>query len=64
MRALDFGVSQGVPIAIRSGGHGLPGYAVCDGGVMIDLSGFSAVTVDRMNKIARARRRHVGAVRL
>lgn len=54
MRALDFGVSHGLPITVRSGGHGLPGYAVCDGGVMIDLSGFSAVTVDPVNKTARA----------
>ena len=63
MRALDFGVSHGLPIAVRSGGHGLPGYAVCDGGVMIDLSVFSAVTVDPVNKTARAGRRHVGPVR-
>jgi FAD/FMN-containing dehydrogenase len=36
MRALEFGVEHALPVSIRSGGHGLPGFAVCDDGVMID----------------------------
>jgi FAD/FMN-containing dehydrogenase len=54
MRAIEFGVEQRLPVSIRSGGHGLPGFAVCENGVMIDLSGMAAVTVDPAKKVARA----------
>src|SRR5262249_60435646 len=30
--------AERLPISIRGGGHGVAGNAVCDGGVMIDLS--------------------------
>ncbi len=54
MRALEFGVQQDLPVSIRSGGHGSGGFAVCQGGVMIDLSNMAAVTVDPAGKVARA----------
>lgn len=37
--------AEGLDIAIRSGGHNVAGYAVCDGGLMIDLSLMNAVRV-------------------
>jgi FAD/FMN-containing dehydrogenase len=52
--ALAFSIEQGLPVSIRAGSHGLPGFAVCEGGVMIDLSGMAAVTVDPARKVARA----------
>lgn len=54
MRALEFGVEKGVPISVRCGGHGLPGFAVCDDGVMIDLSGMTSIYVDAARRTARA----------
>jgi FAD/FMN-containing dehydrogenase len=33
-------------LSVRSGGHGVAGNAVCDGGVVLDLSGMRAVSVD------------------
>jgi len=54
LRALDFSVSKGLPISIRCGGHGLPGSAVCDGGLMIDLETMNGVHVDPAALTARA----------
>ncbi len=38
--------------AIKGGGHNIAGNAVCDGGLMIDLSGMRAVTIDPWKRIA------------
>ncbi len=38
MDALGFAVDGGLEIAVRSGGHNVAGRAVCDDGLMIDLS--------------------------
>ncbi|PWE28388.1 FAD-binding oxidoreductase [Maritimibacter sp. 55A14] len=44
--------AKGLPIAIRAGGHNVAGHAVCDDGMMIDLSEMRAVTVDPARRIA------------
>ena len=36
--SIDFAREQGLSIAVRSGGHNVAGYAVCEGGLMIDMS--------------------------
>ena len=41
-------------LSVRGGGHGVAGHAVCDGGVMLDLSGMKDVTVDPAQRIAHA----------
>src|SRR4051794_15350408 len=46
MRAVDFARSEDLPLAVRGGGHSLPGFSSCDGGVVIDLSEMTAVRVD------------------
>jgi FAD/FMN-containing dehydrogenase len=41
------------PVSIRGGGHQVAGSAVCDDGLVIDLSGMTAVTVDPDARTAR-----------
>jgi FAD/FMN-containing dehydrogenase len=43
--SVNFACEHGLAIAIRSGGHNVAGYAVCDGGLMIDMSLMNAVRV-------------------
>jgi FAD/FMN-containing dehydrogenase len=43
----------GVPLAVRGGGHGVPGYGTCDDGVVLDLGGLRNVNVDPAKRIAR-----------
>ncbi|MGH3981215.1 MAG: FAD-binding oxidoreductase [Pseudonocardiaceae bacterium] len=33
-------------VAVRGGGHSIPGHSVCEGGLMLDLSPMKAITVD------------------
>jgi len=52
--AVRFAIDGGHLIAVRGGGHSVAGHAVCDGGVVIDLSQMSTVEVDPARRIARA----------
>ena len=42
---LGFASSHRLPLAIRCGGHNYAGYSTCDGGFVLDMSGFSRVDV-------------------
>jgi FAD/FMN-containing dehydrogenase len=53
-RALDFGQSQSLPLAVRGGGHSAAGFGACDGGLVIDLSEMKRVEVDAEKRMARA----------
>jgi FAD/FMN-containing dehydrogenase len=44
--SVNFARSHNMLVAVRSGGHNVAGYAVCEGGLMIDLSPMHAVRVD------------------
>ncbi len=44
--AVRFGRARGLEISVRGGGHNFAGFAVCDGGLTIDLSGMRQVAVD------------------
>ena len=43
--SVRFAGQQGLPVSIRGGGHNVAGHAVCDGGLMIDLSLMRGVRV-------------------
>ncbi|WP_299902521.1 FAD-binding oxidoreductase [uncultured Ruegeria sp.] len=50
--AVDHARGNDLPISIRAGGHNVAGHAVCDDGLMIDLSLMRNVTVDADKRIA------------
>jgi FAD binding domain/Berberine and berberine like len=52
--AIRFARERELTVSVRGGGHAVAGHAVCDGGVMIDLSLMKAITVDRERRVARA----------
>ena len=51
--ALRFARDEDLAIAVRSGGHSLPGHSTCDDGAIIDLAAMRGVTVDPERRIAR-----------
>jgi hypothetical protein len=53
-RAVRFARDCGLPASVRGGGHSAAGHAVCDSGVMIDLSLMRDVAVDPGTRVARA----------
>jgi FAD/FMN-containing dehydrogenase len=44
--AVRYGRDRGLPIAVRCGGHSMPGHSVVDDGIVIDLRAINAVDVD------------------
>jgi FAD/FMN-containing dehydrogenase len=52
MRAVDFAREHRLLTAVRGGGHGIAGNAVCDDGLMINLQRLNSVRVDPAARIA------------
>ena len=52
--AIAFAGAAGLEVSVRGGGHNAAGTAVCDRGLMIDLSLLNTVTVDPAARRARA----------
>jgi FAD/FMN-containing dehydrogenase len=44
--ALAFARDHGLPLAVRGGGHNIAGSALCDDGLVIDLSAMKSVQID------------------
>src|SRR5262245_40620551 len=44
----------GLPLAIKGGGHGVNGHAVCDAGLMLDLSPMKRIDLDPEARVVRA----------
>ena len=51
--AIRFGREEDLPIAVRCGGHSIPGLSTCDDGIVIDLSRMGGVEIDPEAKTAR-----------
>jgi FAD/FMN-containing dehydrogenase len=54
VQAVSFAREHDMLVAVRSGGHGVAGHALCDGGLVIDLSTMKGIRVDAAARTARA----------
>jgi hypothetical protein len=52
--AVTFARKHQLLVAVRGGGHNVAGNAVCEGGLMIDLSGMRSIRADPVQRTARA----------
>ena len=53
VQAVKFARANDLLVAVRGGGHNVAGRALCDDGIVIDLSGMNAVFVDPNRQTAR-----------
>ena len=54
INAVNFARDNDLLVAVRGGGHSFAGNAVCDGGIVIDLSPMQGIWVDPVKQTARA----------
>ena len=54
IEAVRFARENGLLLSVRGGGHNIAGHAVCEGGLMIDLSPMKGIWVDPTSRTARA----------
>lgn len=50
LRAIEFARSSNLPLAVRSSGHSVSGLGTVDGGVVVDLSGMNAISLDPVRR--------------
>ncbi len=53
-KAVGFARERGLLLAVRGGGHSFPGYSSCEGGLLIDLSLLTQVSVDAQRRVVHA----------
>jgi hypothetical protein len=53
-RAVVFARDRQLLLAVRGGGHSMPGHSSCEGGLLLDLSRMRAVQVDGERRVLRA----------
>lgn len=54
VQAVRFARKHRLLVSVRGGGHNIAGLAVCEGGLMVDMSGMRGVWVDPVGGTARA----------
>jgi hypothetical protein len=54
MHALEFAREESLDVAVRGGGHSVPGFSVCDGGLVIDLTAMKGILTDPSAGTVRA----------
>ena len=45
MRTVNLARSEGIPLAVRGGGHSIPGFSTLDAGILLDLSRMTGIEV-------------------
>lgn len=50
--AVDIATDHELPITVKSGGHGINGHAICDDGIVLDMTEMNAVRVDPEERTA------------
>jgi FAD/FMN-containing dehydrogenase len=51
-RTIALAGESGLALAVRGGGHSLPGFSACDRGVVLDLSRMNAISVEPSARVA------------
>jgi FAD/FMN-containing dehydrogenase len=54
IHAVNFARTHNLLVSVRGGGHNIPGNCVCNGGLVIDLTGMKGVRVDPVRRTVRA----------
>ncbi len=54
IKSVNFARNHGLLTAVRGGGHNVAGNAVCDDGIVVDLSRMKQIEVNTASRIARA----------
>ncbi|MFA4934966.1 MAG: FAD-dependent oxidoreductase, partial [Candidatus Methanoperedens sp.] len=54
INAVNFARANKLLVAVRGGGHNVAGNAVCDGGIVIDLSRMKGIRIDPIRRTARS----------
>lgn len=52
MQAVNFARDRGLVLAVRGGGHNIAGSAICNDGLVIDLSNLRSVHIDPRDRVA------------
>jgi FAD/FMN-containing dehydrogenase len=52
--AVNFARQQGLLLAVRGGGHSVPGFGTCNDGLVIDLGGMNSIHVNPSDNTVRA----------
>lgn len=50
IRTVDLARSEALPLAVRGGGHSIPGFSTVDSGIVLDLSPMKGVRVDPIRR--------------
>jgi FAD/FMN-containing dehydrogenase len=54
IRTVDLSRSEGLPLAVRGGGHSIPGFSTVEGGIVLDLSPMKGIRVDPAHRTVTA----------
>src|SRR3954449_3378446 len=54
IQAVDFARANAMTVAVRSGGHSVPGYGTCDEGIVIGGSGIKGIKLDPDKRTVQA----------